>query len=623
MLSTPIPPTISSKRVIGLTLSLVGSLLLRNSLSADQNQEPAPSVWQVQLLPGQTNRVFSLYGCPGNLEEAKGLIKRMQDLGLGNGFDPGPATVAANADFYQYFAEQNWPVVGYPPFGGEFQVKHGRSALTEQDERALRVMEDHNTFLAIQLGEWGYYFHELSTNVQWHRNVYGQDFEKFKGFIKPAGLDGYSRKMLSKRECYEEIQDYFLTRHNAMRGRTLSVTGHSHYESYVGEWGSRVIGLELGENIAFTQSKIAFARGAARQWGIPFSIQVSPWFAGSCTTSGPLRMETDQYARGLDAGHSLSFYKRMWLHSWFAGAALVTPENSISIFFEKGAPDWILTEHGEAAREVFEIISNNDPGIPYTPVAIILDKYAGYNAYQGRPWGTLDPTPGDQEIMDLFQHQIFPGSDHVHQPFDPENPEKTYLPATPYGEIFDVHLSNARSEVLSAYPVLILVGDHELDLQFITKLHTALRAGSQLLIHPRHAEQLGDNLQSLQGTGHVEILKSEILPSTQRPTAITNCKLANLRDTWLPVKIEGDPIQYQINQTPNGWMIELVNPAGVIKSPTQPVRMDTTQIANVQITLKTIPSRVWLLGSNDKLTSQPTFKLSIPPGETVFVNYEL
>ena len=115
--------------------------------------------------------------------------------------------------------------------------------------------------------------------------------------------------------------------HSGIMPGYLSVTGHSHYEAYAGEWGARCIGLEVGENIAFTQSKIAFARGASRRWLRPWSSQVSPWFAGSCTTRGPLRLE-GKYARGLDAGHSLSFYVRLWLHSWFAGAAMVTPEKA-------------------------------------------------------------------------------------------------------------------------------------------------------------------------------------------------------------------------------------------------------------------------------------------------------
>ena len=59
------------------------------------------------------------------------------------------------------------------------------------------------------------------------------------------------------------VKQYFVSRNRDLLGRTISVTGHSHYEAYAGEWGARCIGLEVGENIAFTQSKFAFARGAA------------------------------------------------------------------------------------------------------------------------------------------------------------------------------------------------------------------------------------------------------------------------------------------------------------------------------------------------------------------------
>src|SRR4029078_5942226 len=124
----------------------------------------------------------------------------------------------------------------------------------------------------------------------------------------------------------------------------ISVTGHSHYEAYAAAWGARCIGLELGENIAFTQSKMAFARAASREWSKPWSVQVSPWFHGACTTSGQLR-GTGGDARGLDAGHSLRFYTRMWLHAWFVGSAMVTPENSIAIFFNKPESPWSLTAH--------------------------------------------------------------------------------------------------------------------------------------------------------------------------------------------------------------------------------------------------------------------------------------
>lgn len=577
-----------------------------------------PKAWQVKCLTGQDGRVFSMYGCPGELDKVKDLVGSMKEIGLGNGFDPGPTTVAANAAIYRYFSEIHWPVVGYPPYGGEFQVKYGRSQLTDADETALQVMDDSNTFMAIQLGEWGYYFHNLSRDEQWHRNVFGDEFERFRHFVKPAAFRGYDAQPANRKECYDQVRDYFLTRHRAMRGRTISITGHSHYEAYVGEWGSKVIGLELGENIAFTQSKIAFARGAARQWNRPFSIQVSPWFAGSCTTHGPLRME-GRYARGLDAGHSLSFYRRLWLHSWFAGAALVTPENSIAIFFEQGDPDGALTEHGRAAAEVFKTLQAHGPGVPYTPVAIVLDHLAGYNAYQGRPWGILENTPGDLETRDLFQQQLFPGSDHIHRPADPVNPEKSYLRATPYGEMFDVILSNAGSDLLSSYPVLLLVGDHDFDARFIARLFDALRAGSRLLVHKRHAKALGEDFERLQGTGAVEVLETWKNPATKKPAALSNTRLAQLRDAWLPVRIEGDPVQYQINRTSSGWMVEIVNNEGVIKTPTEAAIVENNKIAHITLTPHIPVASVSLLRSRKSQDLTLPLALSIPPGETRFV----
>ena len=215
----------------------------------------------------------------------------------------------------------------------------------------------------MQLGEWGYYFHNLSCNASWWHDVYGKDFPQFSHLMKPAGLAGYDHRPDSKQECYEVVKDYFQSRSRDMLGRIISVTGHSHYEAYAAEWGARCIGLEVGENIAFTQSKLAFARGASRQWRRPWSLQVSPWFSGACTTSGPLRQEAGG-ARGLDAGHSLSLYTRLWTHAWFAGAAMVTPENSLAIFFDQPASPWTLTSHGTTAARLIPAMQYRERGVP-------------------------------------------------------------------------------------------------------------------------------------------------------------------------------------------------------------------------------------------------------------------
>jgi hypothetical protein len=577
--------------------------------------------WQPRLLPGCHEFTFSMYGCPGNVDELKQLVGVMRERGLGNGFDPGPAARASSRPLFEYLATVGWPVICYPGWS-DMQVKDGRCRPGDEDEAALRVLDRAGVFSAIQLGEWGYYFHNLSCVESWWRDVYGTDFEAYRHLMHPPGLKGYARRPTSRRECYEAVQDYFRTRNRHMRGRNMSVTGHSHYEAYAGQWGAHVVGLEVGENIAFTQSKIAFARGASRQWQRPWSLQMSPWFHGACTTNGPLRMEGG-CARGLDAGHSLSLYERMWLHGWFAGAALVTPENSIAIFFETAKAPWNLTSHGKKAAEVFAFMQSHDRGVPFTPIAIVLDHLAGYNAYQGRPWGILDNTPGDQETYDLLEQQLFPGSDHIRGKADPLNPEASYLRATPFGESFDVLLSSVKGELLRAYPVIFLVGDVTFEPEFIEGLRQALRSGSSLLLHKRHADALGDRLKQLGETGSVEVLDPWTNPATGRPAAISNDRLAQLVAERLSVVVEGDPVQYQVNRNRLGWVIELIHNGGVVKKPDQPAVVDPQAVAHVRVRPRIAirEARVW--GSNQQLPLNQAFSVTVPPGQSVFIELVL
>jgi len=583
-------------------------------------EEMASNNMDIRHLPGCDHFVFTIYGTPGNLDSLKKLVSVMQKEKMGNGCDPGPAARANSKPLFDYLAQVGWPVICYPGYA-DMPVMGGRCILDKNDIQSLSALDQKGLFTAIQLGEWGYYFHNLSTNQSWFRDVYGKDFERYKHLVKPADLKGYDEKPTTRRECYETLKAYYLSRHQDMGKRSMSVTGHSHYEAYAAEWGSPLIGLELGENIGFTQSKIAFARGAARQWQRPWSIQVSPWFHGSCTTNGPLRME-GQYARGLDAGHSLNFYWRIWLHAWFSGTALLTPENSISTFFEN-TDDWTLTSHGKKAADFFHFVQSHERGIPYAPVAIVIDHLAGYNAYQGRPWGILEPTQGDIEIEDLFQEQLFPGSDHIHDKPDVNNPEISYLRPTPFGEFFDVLLSSTGDDILASYPIILLTGDIDFSLEFLGHIKSALQNGSQVLISQRHAKALKDELAILKQSGAVEILETWSNPKTGRSSAISNTKLESLIQKYSPIKIEGDPVQYRINRTSNSWIVELINNNGVIKRPASPVTIDKRSTIHITLTPR-FPVKNILQWESDKeieLNSSKILTLKIEPGEVVFLEF--
>ena len=573
---------------------------------------------RVRGLTDSSDFIFSLYGSPGDLVTVRQLVETMRSQELGNGFDPGPGTQPNSKAVFEFLAKNRWPVVLYS--GGEMQIQGGRAVFGRAQAEVLDPMERANVFNAYQLGEWGYYFHNLAPRESWWRDVYGADFEQFKHLMKPKGLAGYDHRPSDRRECHDIVKNYFQSRARDLLGRVISVTGHSHYEAYAGTWGARCIGLELGENIAFTQSKLAFARGAARASSKPWSVQVSPWFGPACTTSGPMRKEGD-ITRGLDAGHSLSLYERLWLHSWFAGAAMVTPENSIAIFFEKPEAPWTLTSHGRKAAEVYGLMRSHDRGVPFTPIAIVLDRFAGYNGYMGKPWGILDPTPADTEIRDLFDHQLFPGGDHIHTRPDPENPESSYLRPTPYGELFDVLLSDAPQNILSDYPVIFLAGDISFDVAFLTELENALRHGSQLLLHPRHVRALGYDFARLTQQGAVEVLPESFLPATGRPAAIAPDRLESLARHWAPVEITGDPVQYQFNRTRSSWVVELVNNRGVSKRGNQPAVIDASAVARVQLRPRFLATASTAWRSGKRFQPTETIHVELGPGTTEFIEW--
>jgi hypothetical protein len=606
-----------------ISAAVLGAVFSTGAVAAPVDGFPdystlARGVWQPVLLPEQRGFVFTMYGAPSDLNAVRRVVSVMQEKDLGNGFDPGPAARPVNKPVFDFLATTGWPVIAYPG-SADMQVKGG-CALGPEDKAALAALDRAGIFNAVQLGEWGYYFHNLSCNEPWWREVYGKEFESHKHLMKPPGLAGYDHRLTSRRECYEILKDYFTSRSKDLLNRVISVTGHSHYEVYAAEWGARCIGLEVGENIAFTQSKLAFARGASRQWHRPWSVQVSPWFSGACTTSGPLRQESSG-ARGLDAGHSLSFYERMWLHAWFAGASMVTPENSMAIFFESTAHPELLTSHGQKASEVFRFTSEHDRGIPWTPVAIVLDHLAGYNAYMDKPWGILKPTVGDREVRDLFDFQLFPGSDHIHTPPDKANPEASYLRPTPYGESFDVLLTTAPAEVLSAYPVILLAGDVEFDENFKDALGQALQHGSEVLLSRRHRTAFGYGWESLKRKGTIEVLETWRNPKTGRSTAVSDEDLKRITRKFQPIHVTGDTVQYQINRTESGWVVELVNNSGVIKKPDQSAVVDSRIAARVRLKPlgKCISAGKWR--SRETFTNPNEIEVTLGAGTIDFVEF--
>ena len=141
---------------------------------------------RVHLLPGAGQFVFSLYGAGGDLATVRQLVEILRARGLANGFDPGPGPGLQSRPVFDFLAAQRWPVIFYS--GAEMQIKGGRAVFGRDEEAALAAMDSAGVFTAFQLGEWGYYFHNLSSVESWWRDVYGKDFEAYRHLMQPPGL---------------------------------------------------------------------------------------------------------------------------------------------------------------------------------------------------------------------------------------------------------------------------------------------------------------------------------------------------------------------------------------------------------------------------------------------------
>ena len=194
---------------------------------------------------------------------------------------------------------------------------------------------------------------------------------------------------------------------------------------------------------------------------------------------------------------------------------------------------------------------------------------------------------------------------------------------TPYGEMFDVLLSNVSPEVLQDYAAILLVGDIDFSSEFVDRLSEAMRTGSRLLIHRRHAESLGTRLERLKHAGQVDVLTPWTHPATGREAAISNEHLARLADDLLPVAMAGDPIQYQINRNRQSWVIELVNNGGITKRPDQPARVDPSAVAHVSLHPQVAIQAASEWRTDRKLPLDLPLKIDVPPGQTRFVELVL
>ena len=251
----------------------------------------------------------------------------------------------------------------------------------------------------------------------------------------------------------------------------------------------------------------------------------------------------------------------------------------------------------------------------------------------------------------LFLDTVYPRSMYLDfMPGVDVEREDRRLVDSPYGDSFDVLLSNVSLDVLKAYPVVVCLGEHEFLPATCDRLSQYLKGGGRLFVTYSQAEQLGTRWDEFRQAGQVERygLDKQDLPSTietarwytpahwgadaatlaARKKAVellpyerhfkseVHRIISGLVEQYLPVRVSGE-VEFLVNRTSRGWIVGVVNNQGVTKENMRPVQIDPSKKQTVRVGLRSgliTQACEWCL--TERLPIQAdSVAVEVPPGE--------
>lgn len=508
-----------------------------------------------------------------------------------------------------------WTTPPIRPEGFQFEIQISSLGTSYDPAQVQASIEHHN------LGE---YASAVSSVIapEW-----GYSFTHLDGQIDGAGRAieaGYRNPPRDRRECLDVIEAFLHRQYIRGADRPwASMNGHFPWHHYAAEFGFDQIGSEIGENINNYQWHIALNRGAARQYGRPWFIDFSAWHGPSITDYSPGRIWGEH--SGPNHGHSMSLFERSLFMSYMAGAGQITAEAGGAIAFLAEADEtghYPLSPYGAVCKRFRAFTqSHPDPGVPYTPFAIVLDYLHG--AYPGfgtkKAFGYFDYTPGDDmtwRLVDL----IWPGGWEVM-----ERKESGALVNGPYGDVFDVLLQNASQEVLDSYPCLILSGDMRLRPEEAERYRAYVEKGGTLILNTAYLPQFPDfGFDAVSAVKEMTVGAGRVIVyGPVYDVAALDGIIRSALARWLPIRVTPD-VHYLVNLRDNELLVTLINNAGVTKAPREPAVVDAALARTVAVTYHgggTVTSVTDIL--NGVTYDGAACVVPLGPGETAILRWTL
>lgn len=268
-------------------------------------------------------------------------------------------------------------------------------------------------------------------------------------------------------------------------------------------WGVKRIGHENSGNSPTLARRLAFLRGAARQFHAGILDYQSCNLGDSSTIfsrEGLTYPATSRYIldNQYDAwsGAGLNWVLKDYLLFHLAGADAFYHEEGNDIFWKPAgnsagdARPIELSPRGRVTDAIVKLAQSHPRGTQYTPIAFLLDEAHGYSQEMFQPGAFgLDPELNPQvltfgrhgaNIRGWFDVAYFPAPETQNEPAT--GVRQTYVNGI-FGDIFDVIVTApGHTNIASAYPVIIVAGEVPISEEWGKTLSQYVEQGGTLVI---------------------------------------------------------------------------------------------------------------------------------------------
>jgi hypothetical protein len=281
-------------------------------------------------------------------------------------------------------------------------------------------------------------------------------------------------------------------------------TSSTSFAHALSQWGVDLLGMETAAVMPMTGMRIAFTRGAARQFGGAFMYYHAPNFGDTATTftkqqnfAGPDFFYHSRY--GPTMGPSLSWYRKSYYLYYMAGASAIYLEQGHDQFFKPGPGDhpFQLNPLGRITDEFMQFAQKHpERGTPYTPVAFLLDPAHGFEMtdYPHWPFEVSQIDRSDRALRELFGVAYYPG---LVVEGEPAMADRQPFVAGVFGDIFDVltaaNAQGTRSKIqslLPSYRAVVVGGRIEWTNEWIQRLNDYVRNGGTVVLNAAQIKSL-------------------------------------------------------------------------------------------------------------------------------------